>query len=226
MYAIVDNEQVIKTIRPGRSFEYQGIKYSERWQQRMSAEAKAALGIMEIVQGPRADERFAWVSPSSIRILDGKPVQTYFCKDKDLDELKAQWIAQEKVNANSALASTDWMVIRKAERGVAIPEDVAAARQAIIDACEEKEAAITAAETVGDLIDAIAPGAVKSSSIPVYEDPVEEVVEQPVVQEVQAEPEVIEEVVIEVPEEITLVTATDGTVDGADSVLIEGNSDV
>lgn len=226
MYVIVKNGTIQQTIRPNRAFTYNGIRYNDRWSQRMSREDKAALGIMEVVQGPRADERFAWVSPGAIRMVNGVPTQVYTAKDKDLDTLKAGLIAQEKASANSALAATDWVVTRKAERDVAIPDDIAAERQAILDACAEKEAAITAAETVDALIDAVAPDAVKASSIPVYEEPVEEVVEQPVVQEVQAEPEVIEEVVIEVPEEITWVTATDGTVDGADSVLIEGNGDV
>lgn len=219
MYVIVKNGTIQQTIRPNRAFEYNGIRYNERWSQRMSREDKAALGIMEVVHGPRADERFAWVSPGAIRMVDGVPTQTYTATDKDLDTLKTGLIAQEKANANSALAATDWVVTRKAERDVAIPDDIATERQAILDACTEKEAAITAAETVDALIDAVAPGAVKASSIPVYEDPVEEVVE------IQAEPEVIQEEVIEevvVSGNAEEVISVAGNVDGN----IEGNSDV
>ena len=66
--------------------------------------------------------------------------------------LKSRWIAQAKENANKALATTDWYVIRKAERDVAIPAEVIAERQAIIDGCTAKEAAITAATTIEELI--------------------------------------------------------------------------
>lgn len=69
--------------------------------------------------------------------------------------LKSQWIAQAKAAANSELAQTDWMVIRKAERGVEIPGDVMADRSAVIALCAEKEAAITACTTVEQLMIAV-----------------------------------------------------------------------
>jgi hypothetical protein len=71
--------------------------------------------------------------------------------------LKSQWIAQNKASANSQLASTDWMVIRKAERDVAIPSDVVTARAAIIAECTAKEAAIAACSTIEALINVVAP---------------------------------------------------------------------
>jgi hypothetical protein len=43
------------------------------------------------------------------------------------------------------LAQTDWMVIRKAERDVAIPADVVTQRAAIITECERLETAIAGA---------------------------------------------------------------------------------
>ena len=69
--------------------------------------------------------------------------------------LKSVFIAQAKDNANKALAATDWVVVRKAERGVEIPEAIAAERAKIIADCEAKEAAITAATTVDELAQAI-----------------------------------------------------------------------
>ena len=69
--------------------------------------------------------------------------------------LKSQWIAQSKVTANSLLAATDWMVIRKAERNVNIPADVVAERAKIIADCTAKEAAITAATSIDELITAL-----------------------------------------------------------------------
>ena len=54
-----------------------------------------------------------------------------------------------------AVDAADWVVTRKMERNVDIPADIAAARQVIIDACEVKEAVITAATTVEELIVAL-----------------------------------------------------------------------
>ena len=69
--------------------------------------------------------------------------------------LKSQFIAQTKVTANLLLAQTDWMVIRKAERNVDIPADVVAERAKIISDCTAKEAAITAATTIDELVQAL-----------------------------------------------------------------------
>jgi len=66
--------------------------------------------------------------------------------------LKSNFIAQAKAAANSELAQTDWMVIRKAERGVDIPAKAAADRAKIIADCTAKEAAIAACTTVEQLM--------------------------------------------------------------------------
>jgi hypothetical protein len=59
--------------------------------------------------------------------------------------LKYTWILQVKDTAGKMLAQTDWMVIRKAERDVAIPADVVTKRAAIVAECTRLETAITAA---------------------------------------------------------------------------------
>lgn len=65
--------------------------------------------------------------------------------------LKSNHIAQVKQNTNMTLAQTDWYVIRKAERNVDIPADVAAYRAAVITWAETTEAAIAAVTTVEEL---------------------------------------------------------------------------
>jgi hypothetical protein len=97
---------------------------------------------------------------------DGTPlfVQTYNAQTQQMEDtteqvvtkgLKSQWIAQTKAAANSELAQTDWMVIRKAERNVEIPGDVMADRAAVLALCAEKEAAIAACTTVEQLMVAV-----------------------------------------------------------------------
>jgi hypothetical protein len=65
--------------------------------------------------------------------------------------LKSNHIAQVKHNTNVTLAQTDWYVIRKAERNVDIPADVATYRAAVIAWATATEASITAVTTVEEL---------------------------------------------------------------------------
>jgi pyruvate-formate lyase len=65
--------------------------------------------------------------------------------------LKSNHIAQVKHNTNMTLAQTDWYVIRKAERNVEIPADVATYRAAVIAWATATEASITAVTTVEEL---------------------------------------------------------------------------
>ncbi len=62
--------------------------------------------------------------------------------------LKSIHIARVKQTANSILAQTDWMVIRKAERNVDIPADTVAYRASVVAKASELEAAIAAVTTV------------------------------------------------------------------------------
>jgi hypothetical protein len=130
-------------------------------------------GALEVVEGEQKDQRFYWVTFNSYQVGNGVVTRTYTNTPKALEDvtetpegatepivtkgLKSQWIAQNKASANSLLASTDWMVIRKAERDVAIPAEVVTERAKIIADCTAKEAAITAATTIEELIAVVAP---------------------------------------------------------------------
>jgi hypothetical protein len=125
-------------------------------------------GALEVIEGEQKDQRFYWVTFSHYEVNGSVVTRTYTNTPKALEDvtnedasvtqgLKSQWIAQNKANANSLLASTDWMVIRKAERDVAIPSDVVTARASIIADCTAKEAAITAATTIEEFLAVVAP---------------------------------------------------------------------
>jgi hypothetical protein len=130
-------------------------------------------GAKEVVEGEQKDQRFYWVTFDSYQVTGDVVTRTYVNTPKALEDvtetpegqtepvttkgLKSQWIAQGKIAANSQLASTDWMVIRKAERDVAIPAEVVAERAQIIADCNAKEAAITAATTMEEFIAVVAP---------------------------------------------------------------------
>ena len=65
--------------------------------------------------------------------------------------LKHTFKNQIKEQANSALAGTDWMVIRKAERDVGIPDKIVTYRAGVITECGRLETAITNAANVDAL---------------------------------------------------------------------------
>lgn len=124
-------------------------------------------GALEVVEGEQKDQRFYWVTFDKYEVTGNVVTRTYVNTPKALEDvtnedasvtqgLKSQAIEQAKVTANSLLAQTDWMVIRKAERNVDIPADVVAERAKIIADCTAKEAAITAATTIDELVQALA----------------------------------------------------------------------
>jgi hypothetical protein len=82
---------------------------------------------------------------------DGKGAMVDTTKRLVTKGLKSQWIAKVKHNTNMTLAQTDWYVIRKAERNVDIPADVATYRAAVIAWATATEASITAVTTVEEL---------------------------------------------------------------------------
>ena len=115
---------------------------------------RAALGIIEVADPAYYDQRFYWGvgNPKQLEDVEITPENGVPYTQTGL---KSQWIKQTKAQANSMLAQTDWMVIRKAERDIAIPVDVIAARGAILLDQDSKQQAIEAATTVEQLIAAV-----------------------------------------------------------------------
>ena len=164
MYALIENNAVTKvgelaTLFPDTSNPNHAFAIEQ--------------GALEVVEGEQKDQRFYWVTFDSYQVNGSVVTRQYTNTPKALEDvtetpegqteqvvtkgLKSQWIAQNKANANSLLAVTDWMVIRKAERDVAIPSDVVTERAKIIADCTAKETAIAAATTIDALIAVVAP---------------------------------------------------------------------
>jgi hypothetical protein len=133
---------------------------------------RSALGVVEVPDPESFDQRFYWGvgnpklledreevdengEPMFVKVLgevDGEPAMVDSDERLVTKGLKSQWIAQVKDTAGKMLAQTDWMVIRKAERGVEIPESVAATRAAIIAEADRLETAIAGCADVEALI--------------------------------------------------------------------------
>ena len=126
-----------------------------------NADFKTAEGVMDIVQGEQKDQKYYFVTQGNIELVDGVPTQQYTNTAKRLaDEtidgvlhqgLKTVMTEQVKVTANKLLSKTDWMVIRKYERDVAIPSATATYRAAVITECTRLESAIAGAGDVDAL---------------------------------------------------------------------------
>jgi hypothetical protein len=151
-----------------------GTQYPANWLRLSTAEEKAAIGITEVPDAIRADDRFYWNGDSTlpkaledkeevdqdgnplfVKVLDNTDPQNPVMVDSTerlvTKGLKSNFIAQVKHTAGTILAQTDWMVIRKAERDVAIPVDVVDYRASVVAKADELEALITAVTTVEEL---------------------------------------------------------------------------
>ena len=152
-----------QTIRPGRAWkDADGTLQPKNWQV-WSADEKKAAGISEIVMQPFPDQRLYWSSHNddgsvastakrltdvnevdkdgkAILDRDGNQVVTLGVKSNLKNEVKSQQA--------SLLAQTDWAIVRKADKGTAVPSNIQTWRDAIRTKATEMETAIdNAADT-------------------------------------------------------------------------------
>jgi len=131
------NDTIIPLDTP---FEINGTSYPSNWLRLTSLAEKEAIGITEVADETTSyDDRFYWGVDNP----------------KDLTDLKKNWTAQVKDTANKLLAQTDWMVIRKVERSVDIPEATATYRASVITECTRLVTAIDASADVPALIEVV-----------------------------------------------------------------------
>lgn len=72
--------------------------------------------------------------------------------DKSLSELKEQSISNFKNRIGSELAKTDWYIIREADNGADVPEDIVDARVALRELSDTVESEINALTTKAKVI--------------------------------------------------------------------------
>ena len=162
-----------KPLSPDTAFTAGDIQYPSNWLRLASVEEREAIGITEEADPVRSDDRFYWngdiTNPKALEDKlefkeDGSPlfVQVYDEASKSMVDtteqlvtkgLKSQFIAASKDTAGKLLAATDWTVIRKMEREVAIPASVAEFRAAVVAASGSIEVAIKATTTTAELAD-------------------------------------------------------------------------
>jgi hypothetical protein len=157
----------------GTSFyDANGTQYPPQWLNVSTEEQKLAIGITWVADVIRADDRFYWDgdvnNPKAVEDKletkeDGTPLykQVYDKATKSMVDtteqvvtkgLKSQFVAQVKDTAGKLLNATDWYVIRKAERAIEIPAEVALKRTEIVTESNRLEVDINGATTVEELI--------------------------------------------------------------------------
>jgi len=160
----------------GTSFyDANGTQYPPQWLNTSTEEEKAAIGITWVADPIRADDRFYWDgdinNPKALEDKletkeDGTPLykQVYDKATESMVDtaeqvvtkgLKSQFVAQVKDTAGKLLNATDWYVIRKAERSIDIPSEVALKRTQIITESNRLETDIQASTTVEALIEVL-----------------------------------------------------------------------
>lgn len=131
-------------------FTHGGINYPANWLRLASSAERAAIGITEVADPERYDDRFYW-GVGNPKQLNDETVTPEAGEPYVQKGLKSNWSAQIKDTTNKLLAQTDWMVIRKAERDVAIPADTVTYRAAVLTECDRLLAAIAGAADVDAL---------------------------------------------------------------------------
>ena len=139
------NNQTIPLDTP---FTIDGTSYPANWLRLTSIEEKNAVGIMEVADTTTSyNDQFYWGvdNPKQLEDITVTPEggEPYVQKG-----MKSNWTAQVKDTANKLLTQTDWMVIRKAERDVAIPTATATYRAAVLTECTRLVGAIAGASDV------------------------------------------------------------------------------
>jgi hypothetical protein len=133
-------------------FTIDGTSYPANWLRLTSLEEKNAVGITEVPDVTETyDSRFYW-GVNNPKQLDDITVTPEEGEPYIQHGLKHNWIAQIKDTAGKLLSQTDWMVIRKAERDVAIPAATVIYRAAVVAEANRLETAINGCSDVPALI--------------------------------------------------------------------------
>jgi hypothetical protein len=176
MYALVQNNQIVKFFNYPKSFELNGNKYSAQIFSLFSNEEKNAIGIYEVEYDHvnKKDESY-YINTNEQFKFENNKVISYFgnATPKQLEDvnavdqngqpvlqdgkqvvikgLKSQKISISKQQTAGLLANTDWYVTRKTDTGTAIPQAIQDFRTNVRAVSNQQETQINACTTVEQL---------------------------------------------------------------------------
>ncbi len=147
MWSQVSGGTVLRVIPHPVPLTIGDIQYPRNIFTRWTKAELKAIGIMPYAE-TSVDNRYKYSGKVSYTIGVDEVSGTYATTDKDHELLKLEMLDKTKKMASSILARDDWMAIREAEGGTAMPDNVKAYRVAIREESNDKETAIKA---LGDL---------------------------------------------------------------------------
>ena len=149
------------------------IQYPANWLRLSTQSEKEAIGITEVADAVRADDRFYWDgnvnnpkaledkeesdengNPLYVKVLgtvNGQPAMVDTTKRLVTKGLKSVFKDQVRNTCYSILLQTDWAVVRKAERAIEIPADITTYRADVLATLDDLESKITAVTSVEEL---------------------------------------------------------------------------
>ena len=114
-----------KPLSYDKAFSHAGVSYPANWLRLSTWEEKQRIGITEVPDpAPQSwDQRFYWGVDNP----------------KDHAQLQQLWVGKTKEIAGSLLNQFDWYVVRQAETGKAIPQEVLDYRAAVRTQSDNRE---------------------------------------------------------------------------------------
>lgn len=173
MYALVKNNKVEKLFTGTVQFEDKdGIGYAPSYLGTWTAEERKEKGIYDVIYGTHSNQEYYIVEEQAPVFADDEVTVSFVSTPRDLEDgpadpvtgvkvdgLKSKWIKTFDNQTKTLLAGTDWMVVRLIERQVAIPQETADKRAAILAEFHRLETEIKAVTTVDQLATVVASAA-------------------------------------------------------------------
>jgi hypothetical protein len=165
MWALVEDNSITKTFNRPKGFTLGDVQYPASIFTLWSTSEKEAIGLYEIVADnsnlkdqayyTNGAESFTWASNTVTRSFGtatAKPLNDVTDDDGNVTR-GLKYNHKEVINQQAAgnLAPTDWMVVRAAEGGTAVPSDITTSRAAVRTKANEMCTAIDAVSDVDAL---------------------------------------------------------------------------
>tara|TARA_R100001369_G_scaffold33335_1_gene58427 strand:- start:2500 stop:3027 length:528 start_codon:yes stop_codon:yes gene_type:complete len=114
---------------------------------------KKSMNIEEIILDVRPDNRFHnWIDNGigGVSNITDKPLDDVTTDGRTVTGIRSNYIQQVKIQQESLLSQTDWVVVRKADTGTDIPIKTATYRAAIRTKATEMENSIKGASNMAE----------------------------------------------------------------------------
>ena len=133
----------IGLVKTPRGVTIDGVQHPRNIFRLWSKDELAAIGIKP-ASITAVDSRYLNTGEITWNTSGAEVVGTYATTDKDVAGLKKEMVDSVNSHASSILAQTDWMSIREADGGTAMPADWKTYRAAVRTTVNAKETAINA----------------------------------------------------------------------------------